>query len=295
MPGWVGPNLGNSVVQTSISYILNVICLAILLFHAEKGYSTEKEILQFKKVFWKRIFSIYTSNEVVIHDAERPWIILGVAKKEDSNKQYKKIKSILENRTKTNREYRTRISKIYEKYGVKNLANVRMRMQRGMKDDLEIAIKRSAKIIEYIDRKIQINSLPRIVRYIPFIESMFNNDAVSPKGAVGMWQFIASTAKQYQLIKNGIDYRRDPYRSTDAAMRILNDYNNYFENWPLAITAYNQGIGRMSKVIRETGTRDLAEIIEGNHKDIGFAGRNYYAELMAISEIVESRYRIGVL
>ena len=83
-----------------------------------------------------------------------------------------------------------------------------------------------------------------------------------------------------------IDERMDPYISADAAMDLLEYNYQVLGTWPLALTAYNQGVGRMSRAVRETDTNEIQEIIK-NYKGprFGFVGRNFYAQFLAVNDI----------
>ena len=96
--------------------------------------------------------------------------------------------------------------------------------------------------------------LPIELRALPIIESALSVTAVSPMGAVGLWQFMPSTGKSYGLEVNSlVDERRDPVRSTQAACRYLKDLYAIYKDWSLAIAAYNCGPGNVTKAIRRSG------------------------------------------
>ena len=96
--------------------------------------------------------------------------------------------------------------------------------------------------------------LPVELRALPIIESALSTTAVSPMGAVGLWQFMPSTGKSYGLEVNSlVDERRDPVRSTQAACRYLKDLYAIYNDWSLAIAAYNCGPGNVNKAIARSG------------------------------------------
>jgi membrane-bound lytic murein transglycosylase D len=85
-----------------------------------------------------------------------------------------------------------------------------------------------------------------------------------------------------------IDERRDPLKSTEAAAKLLSFYYRQLKSWPLAITAYNHGSYAMKKAVRKTKSRDLETIIRKYRgRTFGFSSRNYYAEFVAILEILK--------
>ncbi len=96
--------------------------------------------------------------------------------------------------------------------------------------------------------------LPRELRYLPVIESALEPSAVSRAGAVGLWQIMGPTAGGLGLEMNSlVDGRRDPYASTDAAVRYLKQLYDTYKDWSLAISAYNCGPGNVNKALRRVG------------------------------------------
>ncbi|MDE7397780.1 MAG: transglycosylase SLT domain-containing protein, partial [Muribaculum sp.] len=98
------------------------------------------------------------------------------------------------------------------------------------------------------------HGVPLELRYLPVIESAMNPDAVSRVGATGLWQFMLPTARGLGLeINTLVDERRDPYASSDAAARYLKQLYGMYNDWSLAIAAYNCGPGNINKAIRRAG------------------------------------------
>lgn len=98
--------------------------------------------------------------------------------------------------------------------------------------------------------------LPSELKYLACIESALKQNAYSPARAAGLWQFIPSSGMLLGLeINSYIDERYDLYKSTDAACRFLKQLYNRFQDWPLAIAAYNCGPGNIDKAIARSGGR----------------------------------------
>ena len=96
--------------------------------------------------------------------------------------------------------------------------------------------------------------VPLELRNLPIIESALHPNAVSRAGAVGLWQFMITTAKKYGLeVTSLIDERKDPIKASYAAAHMLKDLYDIFGDWSLAIAAYNCGPGNVSKAIRRSG------------------------------------------
>ena len=106
------------------------------------------------------------------------------------------------------------------------------------------------------------HDLPYELCYLAVVESALNPQAHSHMGAAGLWQFMPSTGKIYGLEVNSlVDERMDPLRSTEAACRFLKSLYGIFNDWNLAIAAYNCGPGNVNKAIhRAGGKRDFWSI-----------------------------------
>jgi len=96
--------------------------------------------------------------------------------------------------------------------------------------------------------------MPMELKYLPVIESALKPTATSRVGAAGLWQFMPSTGRKMGLeINSVIDERRDPVKSTDAACRYLLELYSMYNDWTLAIAAYNCGPGNVNKAIKRSG------------------------------------------
>lgn len=112
-----------------------------------------------------------------------------------------------------------------------------------------------------LSKIIEQNNLPPELLYLAMIESGLNPKAHSKAAATGMWQFIYSTGKIYGLKRNWyIDERRDPEKSTKAAMAYLSTLYNEFDNWYLALAAYNSGENRVRRATKLHQTSDFWQL-----------------------------------
>ena len=113
-------------------------------------------------------------------------------------------------------------------------------------------------MISAITRILQDKGLPASLLGIVAVESGFNPQALSPKGARGLWQFMPHTARRYRLVVSlERDDRLDPVKSTYAAADYLKDLYAQFGNWPLALAAYNAGEDRVEQALERAGARDF--------------------------------------
>ena len=114
-----------------------------------------------------------------------------------------------------------------------------------------------------IEQELLKAGLPIELRAMAIIESALQAQALSRAGAAGLWQFMAPTAKVYGLEVNSlVDERYDPLKSTQAACRYLKDLYGIYNNWLLAIAAYNCGPGNVNKAIARSGGSNFWEIYD---------------------------------
>lgn len=103
-----------------------------------------------------------------------------------------------------------------------------------------------------VDSTLAAHGMPPSLRYLPLIESGYNPGARSRASAVGMWQFMSGTARERGLyVGPFVDERRNPWRSTEAAVDFIDELHGDFDSWFLVLAAYNGGPNRARRILRE--------------------------------------------
>jgi membrane-bound lytic murein transglycosylase D len=144
---------------------------------------------------------------------------------------------------------------------------------------------RSRKYLYHIVEELERRQMPTELALLPFIESAFNPQAVSTARAMGMWQFMPATGKDFDLKQNVFrDDRRDIQASTRAALDYLQRLYNLFGDWHLALAAYNWGEGNVGKAIARNQKAGLAAAY--TDLNMPMETRFYVPKLQAVKNIV---------
>jgi membrane-bound lytic murein transglycosylase D len=156
-------------------------------------------------------------------------------------------------------------------------------------------LRRMGRYRTLIEEKLELNGLPRELVYLPLIESMYDPNAGSRAGAVGLWQFMAGTARAEGLrVDQYVDERRDPIRSTDAALRHLSGLYNHFGSWYLTAAAYNSGSGRIGRLLKEYGySRGQDDAFWALQDALPRETRDYVPQLLAATIVGENPDHFG--
>ncbi|MEM9990810.1 MAG: transglycosylase SLT domain-containing protein [Bacteroidota bacterium] len=131
---------------------------------------------------------------------------------------------------------------------------------------------------------LKLKHLPEQLKYLPIIESRLRPSATSHVGAAGLWQFMKATGRQYGLrIDDVVDERRDPIRATEAAVEFLEQLYLKYRDWTLVLAAYNCGPARLSRAIRQAGSRDYWKVRQFLPKET----QDYIPRFIAASYLVQ--------
>jgi membrane-bound lytic murein transglycosylase D len=246
--------------------------------------------------FWKKIYTQYGKDDIVIHDAFYVNLIYDVATDESYPEKLVGIQATL-------REIRAgldtpevfspeakQVADAITAQGIPLNATEldgligNVHTQRGIKEQFRDGIIRSGRHVEQFRDILKRTGVPEELALLPLVESSFEN-VRSKAGAVGVWQFTKSTGKLYLKISNKVDERLDPNKAAQAAAQLLRDNFAALQDWPLAITAYNHGRGGMLRAQSVHGS-DLVKIINEYRGPVfGFASMNFYSEFLAAVDV----------
>ena len=121
----------------------------------------------------------------------------------------------------------------------------------------------TADVLPVIQLALTAKALPAQLSAVAIVESGGDTNALSPKGARGLWQLMPDTARHYGLrVDVEVDDRLDPLKSTQAAVQYLRDLYDMFHDWSLALAAYNAGENRIKSVMERTGVRRFSEMAD---------------------------------
>ena len=154
------------------------------------------------------------------------------------------------------------------------------------------ALARSGRYFPMIAKTLHEEGLPEELGYLALIESEFSPQASSPAGAVGLWQFVPSTARKYGLkMDSWVDERRDPIKSTRAAAAHLKELHGYFGRWYLATAAYNGGQGAINRAMQSVGAKDFSALTE--KANLSDETRNFVPRFVAAALIATDPKKYG--
>ena len=169
------------------------------------------------------------------------------------------------------------------------------RNQRSMRKFYKRSLKRGKSLLPTMKGILVGEGVSDLFLYLSIVESGLSNTATSSKKAVGLWQFMPATARQYnlQVCKNN-DERCNPVTATSAAIQYLNKLHREFGKWYLAAMAYNCGEGCVERAIHKAGTDDIATLTDNKLKILPKETRDYIRKILLVAMIGESKHGIKV-
>ncbi len=320
-PNTFAPSTNNHIVSTinqsfDKNYVLNDL---------DNKISDDFKIpadLKERVSFWFDIYTKYSAQEEVIHHADYPWIVFRIVDlrpilEADGNKwvKYHKSKKFSKIQRQDVRNILTRLSKkksftklspdeqdIHQvllqipgknrqKIALNALRN--LRAQVGQKDFILKGLESSSLYIPELEKVFAEKNLPLELTRLPFVESSFNVDAVSKVGASGIWQVMPYIGRKLLIMNNAVDERNSPVKAASSAAFILKQNKQILKNWPLALTAYNHGVGSLNTAVKKTGSRELTFLIKNyKAKSFGFASQNFFSSFLAVLHAEKYRAQI---
>ena len=304
----------NKQIRSYRNRCLQVYCLGVMIIVLAASWVNAQSVhhlpyrakLDVDVRFWKQVFTQYSSNQFIIHDSEQLDKIYKVVTVDTAlserevddilKAEIEKIKTLLlqfhEKKVDVARltieENNIYIKFLNDHSPDKFLrASKNVRAQRGIKENFLAGAQRMFAFLPYIRHIFREYNIPEKLIYLPHVESSFNPFARSHVGALGMWQFMRRTGRQYMKVNRIKDERLDPLKSTVAAAKLLSFNYRILQDWALAITAYNHGLGSMTRAKKQHG--DYLSIREQYlRRSFGFASKNFYPEVLAVVEICDS-------
>ena len=158
---------------------------------------------------------------------------------------------------------------------------------------LETTMRRSSPYRQFIEEQLKSEKMPRELLFLPVIESGYQPKAVSRAGAVGIWQFMPNSVGGYDIhIDEWMDERQDPWKASVAAIKKLKWNYRYYDDWCLALAAYNCGVGSLNKAIKKAGKKDYWYLADNDYlpKETKF----YVPKFLAVSDILTNSEENGI-
>jgi len=266
------------------------------------------EALERHIAFWMHMFTAVDTQSGVLHDAEDLGVVYHTfgdlpvlpGQRQDSidrqREHYQLLLSTLaDNGAKASGEDERRVLALFASPPSPERlrrAAENIRFQRGVRDQFARGLERSASYLPAIRQIFKEAKLPAALVWLPLLESSFHPLAYSKAGAAGLWQFTRGTGQIYLAIDEVVDERFDSHQASAAAARLLRDNYARLGTWPLAITAYNHGPRGMLDAVAALKTKDFGIIVQKYlGPSFGFASRNFYAEFLAVLNVVNRRDR----
>lgn len=162
-------------------------------------------------------------------------------------------------------------------------------------DYFQRTTQRGSKYLFHIVQELEKRNMPTELALLPFIESAYNPHARSIAKAEGLWQFIPSTGRHYDLAQNAFkDERRDIISSTEAAFTYLQRLHDMFGDWQLALASYNWGEGSVMRAIKKAERAGKPITFNSISAYMPAETRNYVPKLQAVKNLITNPRRYGI-
>jgi membrane-bound lytic murein transglycosylase D len=153
-------------------------------------------------------------------------------------------------------------------------------------------LSRSSVYLPLMKKELKNAGLPEELVYLSMIESGYNQRACSPANAVGLWQFMDGTGRQFNLdVNDYVDERRDAEKSTKAAVAFLSELYKEFGDWHLAVAAYNAGPGKIRKGLEKYNVSNFWALAREDY--LALETKRYVPKLLAAIIIAKNPEKFG--
>ena len=208
------------------------------------------------------------------------------SKKEIERSLEEKEESIIEKRLKILNE-KSPIDLVYNSYVENSINSYLARNKKLISRMLGVAPEYFPMFEAYLDKY----DIPLEFKYLAIVESALNPRARSRSGARGLWQFMYTTGKQYNLnVTSYLDERQDPLKSTEAACQYFAKLYEMFGNWNLVLAAYNGGPGYLTRVMAKTWLYDYWELRPYLRRET----RGYVPAFVAVNYVMNYYKEYGI-
>jgi len=171
-----------------------------------------------------------------------------------------------------------------------------VRFQLGQADRLRAGLARAAAWKSSLQARLTANGVPDELWALTLMESAFNVNALSKRGAAGLWQLMPEVAQHKLRMDDWVDERFDPMAATQVAAEVLSHNFNVLQSWPLAVVAYNHGLTGVLHAKQSLNSDSVVLLMREYHSaSFGFASRNYYAEFLAVRDIADHPTDYGIV
>jgi membrane-bound lytic murein transglycosylase D len=275
--------------------------LALGLPAVAQSMELPSEGLESRIEFWKKVYTQYGQEDVIIHDRVHVNLIYDVAAKGEQASKVSAVEEALaeiqanlnspENLSPVAALIRDAITTNGLPLTQESISELRenIHTQFGIKERFRDGVIRSGRYLDAFQEVFANEGLPADIALLPLVESSFENRALSSAGAAGIWQFTRGTGRLYLKVNRKLDERLDPTKATRAAARLLRDNYEALGSWPLAITAYNHGRGGMLRAQSEVGSSDMSKVIDEYTGPLfGYASMNFYSEFLAAVDVYKN-------
>lgn len=218
--------------------------------------------------FWEAVYTKFDVNDAIIHNTETFQIYAIYQLPENKKIRKEKVQKYLD----------------FERSRHPDINPDNIRMQTGVSSRFKEGLMKASILMPLVVKELQRNGLPLELAYIPFVESMYNVNAVSKAKAYGMWQILKPTARSLGL--KDTTKLKDPKVSTEIAIKYFLYSFERIPNWDLVIYSYHSGVAGMQRAVSVSGLNVCKIYLEHPGKYWKFASKNYLAQFYAIRRLV---------